>query len=80
MKLADLFEISPTMDWRAYTDANFADADLLSLHEAICDLARRAAKDPDRYAGLPPEVTDFLEQINYNVLSVVESMVLEDNI
>jgi hypothetical protein len=80
MKIAELLDIPPGMDWRAYTDANFGDSDLLSLHEAVCDLARHAARNPDRYAGLPPAVADFLEQINYNVLSVVEAMVLEDDI
>lgn len=81
MTLIDLLDLPKRWDphWHPFTDANFADADLLSLHEAICDLARVTARDPDRYAGLPPGVTDLLEQINYSVLGLVEIMTLEDD-
>jgi hypothetical protein len=80
MTLAELLDLP--LHWKncasPFTDSNFADADLLSLHEAICDLARGTARDPDRYAGLPPAVTDLLEQINYSVLSLVGTMMTRD--
>jgi len=74
-RLAELLELSHWDRHHPFSDENFADADLLSLHESICDLARDAAKNPDRYADLPAPVSDLLEQINYTVLNIVGIMI-----
>lgn len=42
---------------------DYKDPDMISFHEAVCSLARWTASDGYRYAGLPLDLSDALEEI-----------------
>lgn len=52
---------------------DFHNPDLESFHEVVCDLARKAVKNPACYSDLPSEIADSLETINTEVLKVMSA-------
>lgn len=57
---------------RSYSGDDFHHPDLASFHEVVCDLARKAVKNPECYSDLPASIADSLETINTEVLKVMK--------